>query len=88
MEVPASAGTAKSPYLEVFFRVLSLLRVMFLKTHMSEGAPLRVTWSYGRNDTVVPMNRVMSRERNLYQRRIEHFRICSPLMNAGCARCQ
>lgn len=38
MEVPASAGTAKSPYLEVFFRVLSLLRVMFLKTHMSEGA--------------------------------------------------
>lgn len=53
MEVPASAGTAKSPYLEVFFRVLSLLRVMFLKTHMSEGAPLRVTRSYGRNDTVV-----------------------------------
>lgn len=53
MEVPASAGTVKSPYLEVFFRVLSLLCVMFLKTHMSEGAPLRVTRSYGRNDTVV-----------------------------------
>lgn len=37
MEVPASAGTAKFPYLEDIFEFPSVLCVMFLKTRMSDG---------------------------------------------------
>lgn len=37
MEVPASAGTVKFPYLEDIFEFSSVLRVTFLKTCMPDG---------------------------------------------------
>lgn len=37
MEVPALAGTAKFLYLEDIYEFSSVLRIMFLKTCMSDG---------------------------------------------------